>query len=110
MESRDTTLEQIEAYILELLAADTEDDPDRLRTELAALNSEMPIDSLLLVEVMTRVEARFGVRLEPTEDTAKQMSSVRAFAELVRKHMTADMVAEQPGPASSADRPSSAGH
>lgn len=75
--------EQAETLILQLLAEELGRDAADLRAELTDAGQEMPYDSLLLVELMTQVESRFGVRLQPSLQTARDMRSVRSFAERV---------------------------
>jgi acyl carrier protein len=74
---------EIENYIIELLATDQGRDPDEVRAELTATGPEMPYDSILLVELMTRVSDRYGVQFKATYATALAMRSVRSFAERV---------------------------
>jgi acyl carrier protein len=83
MDERSETREQVEALIIGLLAEDLKRDEADLRAELTDAGPEMPYDSILLVELMTRVEKRFGVRLDPSLQTALDMRSVRSFAERV---------------------------
>jgi acyl carrier protein len=83
VDGRAETREQVEAYIVGLLAKDLEQDEAELRAELTDVGPEMPYDSVLLVELMTRVEKQFGVRLNPSLQTARDMRSVRSFAERV---------------------------
>jgi len=75
--------DEVEQFILELLAEGKDYDAAQLREELAACGADMPYDSVLLVELMTKVEARFGVRLRTDLPTARDMRSIRSFAERV---------------------------
>jgi acyl carrier protein len=77
------TRDEVEEFILGLLAAEEGRDVEELRAELVGAGADMPYDSILLVELMGRVEMRFGVRLEPSPQTARDMRSVRTFAERV---------------------------
>ena len=70
--------------ILELLAEDGGVNPADLRRELEELGPGLPIDSLLAVEVLVRVETRFGVQLVADPATAEAMQSVSAFAATIR--------------------------
>lgn len=81
--SSDMLHDKVESFILELLAEEERRDVEELRAELAAAGSDLPYDSTLLVELMTRVRDRFGVKLKPTLETARDMRSVRGFAERV---------------------------
>jgi acyl carrier protein len=54
-----------------------------MRQQLEEGGSDLPIDSIILVEVVVRVEDRYGVHLPTTADTTLVMRSVRDFAGLV---------------------------
>jgi acyl carrier protein len=84
--------EEVEEYIVGLLAEECERDADELLAELVELSPEMPCDSVILVELMTRVSARFGVRFEATFETARDMRSVRGFADRVCAELAATAV------------------
>jgi acyl carrier protein len=43
----------------------------------------MPIDSLLIVEILARVEQECGVRIPADADAARSMRSVHTFAETI---------------------------
>ena len=73
----------IVTVIIDLIAVDAHRDPAELRAELEALGEELPIDSLLAVEVLARVEEEFGVRVPPTVQTSRNFRSVRRFAQAI---------------------------
>lgn len=73
----------IEDLIIELLAEEEGVSPDALRERLADEGEDLPIDSLLAVEVVVRVEERCGVHLPTTPETAQYLRSVRDFATMV---------------------------
>lgn len=73
----------IENLIIQLLAAESSEDPGELRPALLRGGAEMPVDSLLAVEVLAKVEQACGVGLEPNEETARAMRSVSSYAEVV---------------------------
>ncbi|WP_410597238.1 acyl carrier protein [Amycolatopsis sp. lyj-23] len=79
---------EVEQYILELIAEEKNCDVEQLREELTAQGADMPYDSVLLVELMVRVEARFGVKLPTDLPTARDMRSIRSFAERVCDQLT----------------------
>lgn len=84
---------QIEDVIIELLADDAGTNPADLRASLEELGgSSLPVDSLLAVEVLARVEARFGVTLPIDQATADALKSVADFAALVRSAILRDGV------------------
>lgn len=79
------TQRSIEDVIIELLAQDGGVNPADLRQQLQEQGPGLPIDSLLAVEVLVRVERRFGVQLDASNPaTAEAMQSVAAFASIVR--------------------------
>ena len=71
--------------IIDLIASDTHRDSGELRRELEALGRELPVDSLLAVEVLARVEQQFGVRVPPTVESSRNMRSVRRFAQAIHE-------------------------
>jgi acyl carrier protein len=78
------TQREIEDVIIDLLAEDGGVNPADLRRQLEGQGAGLPIDSLLAVEVLVRVELRFGVQLDANPATAEAMQSVSAFATAVR--------------------------
>lgn len=78
---------EIEELILELLAEQAGLPVGDLRAELIALGEEMPLDSLLAVEILVRVQEATGVVLPATEETAEALLSVRGFAAAVRRQL-----------------------
>lgn len=73
-------LAAVEEIILGFLAEDEGSSVGQLREELLAGGLEMPVDSLLAVEVLVRVQHATGVKLPATPETAVAMRSVRGFA------------------------------
>jgi acyl carrier protein len=80
----------IEEIILEFLAEDAGCPVDQLRAELSAGGLDLPVDSLLAVEVLTRVENATGVRLPAIPETALALRSVHGFALAVIRQLDAD--------------------
>lgn len=78
---------EVESFILAELARREGCTPEELRDRLLAKGEEMAYDSIVLVAVMTTVEAKFGVRLKVDLPTARDMRSVRSFAERVCEDM-----------------------
>lgn len=75
----------IEDVIIELLAEDGGTNPADLRAQLEEQGgASLPVDSLLAVEVLARVEVRFGVQLPNIQATADAMKSVAEFAAAIR--------------------------
>ncbi|MGO4613007.1 acyl carrier protein [Nocardia sp. 2YAB30] len=77
------TEQDVADRIVELLAEDAGIDPGLLRVELLELGADMPIDSLLAVDVLVRLQQATGVTLPATEETATAMRSVRGLAQAV---------------------------
>ena len=73
----------IVAVIIDLMAQDAHRDSAELRAELEALGVELPVDSLLAVEVLARVEDEFGVRVPATVQTSRNFRSVLRFAQAI---------------------------
>ena len=82
MEPRD-----IEDLTIELLAREAKCSPSEMRQRLEEAGGDLPIDSILLVEVVARVEERCGVHLPTTLETAQNLRSVRDFAVMVYHHV-----------------------
>jgi acyl carrier protein len=81
------TQADIEELILDLLAEQAGLTVTELRAELVALGEEMPLDSLLAVEILVRVQDAVGVVLPATEETAQALLSVRGFAQAVARQL-----------------------
>ncbi|WP_162958855.1 acyl carrier protein [Nocardia yunnanensis] len=75
--------------IVELLAEDAGENPGQLHAELLELGDDMPIDSLLGVDILARVQNATGTFLPATEETAWAMRSVRRFARAVFRQLEA---------------------
>ncbi|WP_237570828.1 acyl carrier protein [Mycolicibacterium lacusdiani] len=83
------THDEVEDLILGLLAERAEVSVEQLRAALAALGDEMPIDSLLAVEILVLVQNATGVVLPATEATAQALLSVRSFVVAVMQQLDA---------------------
>lgn len=79
---------EVESFILAELAGREGCPPEELRARLRESGEEIAYDSIVLVAVMTSVEEEFGVRLKVDLPTARDMRSVRSFAERVCVEMT----------------------
>lgn len=79
----------IEDLTIGLLAEEAKCSPDDMRQRLEEAGDDLPIDSILLVEVVVRVEDRCGVHLPTTVETARNLRSVRDFAVMVYEHVQA---------------------
>jgi acyl carrier protein len=81
----------IEDLTIELLAREAKCSPGEMRQRLEEAGGDLPIDSILLVEVVVRVEDRCGVHLPTTLETAKNLRSVRDFAVMVHNHVQVNL-------------------
>lgn len=88
------TVNDIVDIVIGLLAAESRVPPAQLRADLEAAGHEMPVNSLLVVEVLTKVEAACGVQLPVTEEVAMSTRSVVRFARTVHRELTAKEEAE----------------
>jgi acyl carrier protein len=69
--------------VFALLGEDAGRTAEEIASALAAAGEGWPVDSLLLVEILQRVEQRFAVRVPETVEAARSFNSVRAFSEMV---------------------------
>lgn len=77
------TQAEVEALILKLLAKELGTDPETLHEELVAKGADMPFSSVVLVEFVTELEKRYGVRVPHTTAAASALGSVFTFAHLI---------------------------
>ncbi|MEU0509146.1 phosphopantetheine-binding protein [Amycolatopsis sp. NPDC006125] len=77
------TQAEVEELILELLAEETDTDPESLREELLAEGSDMPFSSVVLVQFVVELEQRYGVRVPDSTVAANALRSVSTFAQLI---------------------------
>ncbi|MEV0478355.1 phosphopantetheine-binding protein [Streptomyces prunicolor] len=68
---------------MEFLAELQDRDPDELRMELEEAGEELPVDSILIVEILTRIEERYGISVPADEEAARSTRSVRTFATII---------------------------
>lgn len=80
LSASEPSLEDIVTVVVEFLAELQDRDPDGLRLELEEEGQELPVDSLLIVEILTRVEERYGISVPADEAAARSTRSVRTFA------------------------------
>ncbi|WP_329546453.1 acyl carrier protein [Streptomyces sp. NBC_01356] len=83
MSGNDLTVGDVVEVIVELLAAERDISAEAMMAELSAGGDTLPIDSLLLQEILVRVEERFDVQLPDTVETARSMASVHTFAQAI---------------------------
>ncbi|MGI9000818.1 MAG: acyl carrier protein [Pseudonocardia sp.] len=73
----------VEDVLIELLAHEQHRTAAELRALLEERGADLPISSLLTVEIVVGVQDRFGIRL-PTTGADHYLRSVREFATTVR--------------------------
>ncbi|MBC2905474.1 acyl carrier protein [Streptomyces cupreus] len=73
-------MEDIVTVVVEFLAELQDREPDELRMELEEAGEELPVDSILIVEILTRIEERYGISVPADEEAARSTRSVRTFA------------------------------
>lgn len=69
--------------VIEFLAQLQDRDATELRAELAEAGQELPVDSILIVEILTRIEERFDVTIPADADAARSTRAVHTFANTV---------------------------
>ncbi|MEU5556367.1 MULTISPECIES: acyl carrier protein [Streptomyces] len=69
--------------VVEFLAELQNRDPDELWMELEEAGEELPVDSILVVEILTRIEERYGISVPADEEAARSTRSVRTFASTI---------------------------
>ncbi|MEU5609774.1 phosphopantetheine-binding protein [Streptomyces sparsogenes] len=76
-------MDDITSVVIDFLAEHEGVSPDELRAELEQGGRELPVDSLLVVEILTRIEERYHVAIPADRQAAQATRSVRAFAAAV---------------------------
>jgi acyl carrier protein len=69
--------------VIDLLADLQGRDPEEVLTELTEGGQELPVDSLLIVEILTRIEDDLSIRIPADAQAARSTRSVRAFANTI---------------------------
>ncbi len=87
----DETISEIVDVVIEFLAEYRGIPADELYEELAAKGAELPVDSVLVVEILTRVEERFAIRVPADAQAGRSLRSVWAFAETVHEAIQQQM-------------------
>ena len=85
LNSKELTVGDITEIVIGLLAEDSGVSAGVLRAELEAAGPELPVDSLLVAEVLTRVEGACGVSIQVDTAAARSTRSVLTFARTVHK-------------------------
>jgi hypothetical protein len=85
LNSKQLTVAEIAEIVIDLLAAEQGTSPGALRAKLEAAGPQLPVDSLLVAEVLTKVEDACGVRIHVDAEAARSTRSVLTFARTVHK-------------------------
>lgn len=75
----------IAELVIALLAEEAGKSSAQMRAELAAAGRELPVDSLLIAEIMAKVEDACGVRLHVDAELGRATRSVISFARCVHR-------------------------
>lgn len=84
-----SSVQEIVDIVIDFLAEYQDRPVQEVYEELAARGEELPIDSVLIMEILARVEEHFGVRIPADADAGRSLRSVGAFAETVFDTMQA---------------------
>lgn len=85
MPSETLTVDEIADLVIGLLAEKAGIPAGQMRAQLEAEGPELPVDSVLIVEVLSKVQEACGARIPVNAETARSTGSVMAFARTVRK-------------------------
>ncbi|AVH60887.1 acyl carrier protein [Streptomyces dengpaensis] len=78
-------IDDIVSVLIEFLAELQDRSAAEVSAELQEGGAELPVDSLLIVEILTRVEERYSIAIPADRESAQATRSVRAFARAVRE-------------------------
>lgn len=90
MASKSLTVDEIVDIVIGLLAEKAGVPADQMRAQLEAAGPELPVDSVLIAEVLSRVEKACGARIPADAEAARSTGSVMAFARTVHKAIPAE--------------------
>lgn len=77
------SIDDIVSVVIEFLAELQGKDAAEVRAELEGGGAELPVDSLLIVEILTRIEERYVISIPADRQSAQATRSVHAFARAV---------------------------
>ncbi|MEU2026681.1 phosphopantetheine-binding protein [Streptomyces sp. NPDC016469] len=78
-------IDDIVSVVIEFLAELQEKTAVEVRVELEDGGAELPVDSLLIVEILTRIEERYSIVIPADRQSAQATRSVHAFARAVQE-------------------------
>ncbi|MFD8440648.1 phosphopantetheine-binding protein [Streptomyces microflavus] len=81
-------IDDIVSVVIEFLAELQEKTTPEVRVELEDGGAELPVDSLLIVEILTRIEERYSIAIPADRQSAQATRSVQAFARAVQEAIT----------------------
>ena len=80
------TDEQITAAVVDILAEIADADPAQVRAD-SVFDTDLDVDSLLMVEILVAVEDHFSIRIPDTE--ARTMKTVADLVNLIQQCLVA---------------------
>jgi acyl carrier protein len=83
MSAEEITVGHVIDVVIRLLSEERGESEVDTRAWLEEAGRELPIDSLLIVEILTKVEQECGVTIPADVEAARSMRSVVSFAETV---------------------------
>lgn len=81
------SVQEIVDIVIDFLAEHQERPSQDVYEELAARGQELPVDSVLIMEILARIEQHFEVRVPADAEAGRSLRSVWAFAETVYNTM-----------------------
>ncbi|MFD5818371.1 acyl carrier protein [Streptomyces sp. NPDC127038] len=81
------SVQEIVDIVIDFLAAYQDRPVQEVYEELASRGTDLPVDSVLIMEILARVEEHFGVRIPADAEAGRSLRSVWAFAETVHETM-----------------------
>ncbi|MEU9015713.1 acyl carrier protein [Streptomyces sp. NPDC048479] len=76
-------VQEIVEIVIAFLAEYQQRPMEDVHEELAAKGQDLPVDSVLVMEILARVEDHFGVSVAADAEAGRSLRSVWAFAETV---------------------------
>lgn len=82
---KDLTVDEIADIVIGLLAEKAGIPAGHIRAKLEAAGPDLPVDSVLIAEILSRVEEACGARIPADAEAARSTGSVMAFARTVHR-------------------------
>ncbi|MFJ4246463.1 acyl carrier protein [Streptomyces iakyrus] len=83
------SVQEIVDIVIDFLAEHQDRPSHDVHEELAARGQDLPVDSVLIMEVLARIERHFEVSVPADAEAGRSLRSVWAFAETVYDTMQA---------------------